>query len=126
MRGSADFTAVAGAFKRMKNIVAQAGEKGFAAAGSVDAALLRDGAEVALAEKGAEIAAGVAELREQREYRSALEAIAGLRPEVDAFFEAVMVMDADAAVRGNRLALLGRVLADFSGIADFSEIVVAG
>jgi glycyl-tRNA synthetase beta chain len=45
---------------------------------------------------------------------------------VDAFFEAVMVMDPDAAVRGNRLALLERVLGDFSGIADFSEIVVEG
>jgi glycyl-tRNA synthetase beta chain len=37
-----------------------------------------------------------------------------------------MVMDPDAAVRGNRLALLERVLGDFSGIADFSEIVVEG
>jgi glycyl-tRNA synthetase beta chain len=45
---------------------------------------------------------------------------------VDAFFDAVMVMAPDAAVRANRLALLERVLGDFSGIADFSEIVVAG
>ena len=126
VRGSADFTAVAGAFKRMKNIVAQAGEKGFAASANVDPALLRDPAERELAEKGAEVAAGVADLRQHREYHPALEAIAGLRPEVDAFFVAVMVMDPDPALRGNRLALLARLLEDFSGIADFSEIVVAG
>jgi glycyl-tRNA synthetase beta chain len=37
-----------------------------------------------------------------------------------------MVMAPDAEVRANRLALLEKVLRDFSGIADFSEIVVAG
>ena len=45
---------------------------------------------------------------------------------MDAFFEAVMVMAPDVAVRANRLALLEKVLGDFSGIADFSEIVVSG
>ena len=56
----------------------------------------------------------------------ALELIATLRGAVDGFFKAVMVMDLDASVRGNRLALLERVLGDFGGIAEFSEIVVAG
>jgi glycyl-tRNA synthetase beta chain len=37
-----------------------------------------------------------------------------------------MVMAPDAKIRANRLALLKKVLEDFSGIADFSEIVVAG
>jgi glycyl-tRNA synthetase beta chain len=45
---------------------------------------------------------------------------------VDAFFDAVMVMSPEVEVRANRLALLSRVLVDFSGIADFSEIVTAG
>ena len=49
-----------------------------------------------------------------------------MRPQVDGFFDAVMVMDPDEAVRTNRLALLVKVLGDFGGIADFSEIVVAG
>jgi glycyl-tRNA synthetase beta chain len=35
-------------------------------------------------------------------------------------------MDPDPALRGNRLALLAKILKEFSGIADFSEIVVAG
>ena len=72
------------------------------------------------------LAAKVKVLRGEKRYAEALEAMATLRPQVDAFFDAVMVMAPDAEVRGNRLALLEKVLRDFSGIADFSEIVVAG
>jgi glycyl-tRNA synthetase beta chain len=121
-----DFAAVSAAFKRMKNILSQAGEKGIAAGADVDAALLTEPTEKALAERSAELAGRVASLRAEHRYAAALEQIATLRPQVDAFFDAVMVMDPDAAVRANRLALLEKVLGDFSGIADFSEIVVAG
>ena len=126
VRGSADFEAVSAAFKRMKNILAQAAEKGIAAAEALDVALLKDGAELELASKAADLKPTVAGMRAAGDYRAALEAIATLRPQVDAFFDAVMVMDPDATLRGNRLALLGRVLGDFGGIAEFSEIVVAG
>ena len=84
------------------------------------------GAELALAEKAAEVKPEVARLRQAGDYRGALGLVGSLRGTVDGFFEAVMVMDPDAAVRGNRLALLERVLGDFGGIADFGEIVVAG
>jgi glycyl-tRNA synthetase beta chain len=121
-----DFAAVSAAFKRMKNILSQAGEKGIAAGPVVDSVLLTETTEKALAKRSAELAGRVAGLREAKNYKVALEEIATLRPQVDAFFDAVMVMAPDAAVRANRLALLERVLGDFSGIADFSEIVVAG
>ena len=126
VRGSEDFKAVSAAFKRMRNILAQADEKGIEAAEVVDDALLTDAAEKALSFSGVVLAAKVWGLRAQKNYVGALEAIATLRPQVDAFFDAVMVMDPDAAVRANRLALLERVLADFGGIAEFSEIVTAG
>jgi glycyl-tRNA synthetase beta chain len=126
VRGSEDFAAVSSAFKRMKNILSQAKEKGFAAGSSVDAALLTDPAEKALAERSVVLADRVYALRAEKNYKTALEQIATLRPQVDAFFDAVMVMAPDAEVRANRLALLEKVLGDFSGIADFSEIVVAG
>jgi glycyl-tRNA synthetase beta chain len=126
VRGGEDFAAVSSAFKRMKNILLQAGEKGFAAGSSVDAALLTEPAEKALAERSLELAEKVRGLRAEKDYKAALEQIATLRPQVDAFFDAVMVMAPDAEVRANRLALLEKVLGDFSGIADFSEIVVAG
>jgi glycyl-tRNA synthetase beta chain len=110
----------------MKNILSQAREKGVAAAKGVEVALLTEPTEKALAEKSAELAGRVAALRAEKSYKEALEQIATLRPQVDAFFEAVMVMAPDEAVRANRLALLEKVLGDFSGIADFSEIVIAG
>jgi glycyl-tRNA synthetase beta chain len=126
VRGSEDFVAVSSAFKRMKNILSQAREKEVSAGSNVDAALLTDSTEKALAERSADLADRVYTLRAERNYRGALEQIATLRPQVDAFFDAVMVMAPDAAVRANRLALLQKVLGDFSGIADFSEIVTAG
>lgn len=126
VRGSEDFAAVSAAFKRMKNILAQAGEKGLAGADSVDESLLKDSAERELSTSAAALVSEVLSLRAAKNYTGALEAVATLRPQVDAFFDAVMVMDPDAALRGNRLALLEKVLGDFGGIADFSEIVVAG
>lgn len=126
MRGSEDFQAVSAAFKRMSNILAQATEKGIATAPSIDPALLTDPSEKTLSAQSAELAARVADLRKQRNYIAALEAISTLRPQVDAFFDAVMVMAPDPAIRDNRLALLAKVLADFSGIADFSQIVTPG
>jgi glycyl-tRNA synthetase beta chain len=67
----------------------------------------------------------VAKLRAARAYAEALALIATLRPAVDAFFDKVMVLDPDEAVRGAHLALIDGVLSGFSGIADFSEIVTA-
>ena len=55
-------------------------------------------------------------------YKEALEVIAALRTDVDRFFDEVMVMAEDAAVRKNRLALLSELLREFTTIADFSEM----
>ena len=53
-----------------------------------------------LPDAAAALAPQVAKLREQRNYGEALALIATLRPAVDAFFDKVMVLDPDAAVRG--------------------------
>jgi len=121
-----DFAAVSAAFKRMSNILEQAREKGIAVPGAVDAALLLEPEEGALAERSEEIARDVEELRAERQYGAALRLIASLRPQVDGFFDAVMVMAPEPELRGNRLALLARVRGDLSRIADFSKIVAAG
>jgi len=126
VRGSEDFVAVSAAFKRMKNILTQAKDKGIVADAAVADSLLTNSSEKALARQSEELADRIYELSAKKEYVAALEGIATLRPHVDAFFDAVMVMDPDVAVRGNRLALLERVLRDCGGIADYSEIVVAG
>jgi len=122
-RESADFAAIAAAFKRIKNILRQAEEKGFAVQADPGAALSTEARQ--LADAAALLAPEVAALRKLRFYGQALEAIAALRPAVDAFFDKVMVLDPDPAVRGANLAVIKEVLDGFRGIADFSEIVTA-
>jgi glycyl-tRNA synthetase beta chain len=121
VRGSEDFGAISAAFKRIKNILRQAEEKGFAV-GTAEHPKLAPEAQQ-LADAAAALAPQVAALREQRNYGEALAAIATLRPTVDRFFDKVMVLDSDESVRGANLGLIDGVLRGFSGIADFSEIV---
>jgi glycyl-tRNA synthetase beta chain len=122
-RESADFAAISAAFKRIKNILRQAEEKGFALGSPTDVQLAPEAQQ--LADAAALLAPEVAALRKLRFYGQALEAIATLRPVVDAFFDKVMVLDPDPAIRGAHLGLIDEVLSGFSGIADFSEIVTA-
>ena len=126
VRGSEDFTAVSAAFKRMKNILAQAKDKGELPKGEEGQSGAVHSAQMELMTKEEEIADRVKKMAEKREYVGALEAIATLRPQVDAFFDQVMVMDPDPKIRASRLWLLTKIVNNFSGIADFSEIVVAG
>jgi glycyl-tRNA synthetase beta chain len=120
-RESEDFAAISAAFKRIKNILRQAEEKKFTVGSAKDVKLAPEAQQ--LADAAAALAPEVAALRKLRFYGQALEAIATLRPVVDAFFDKVMVLDPDEAVRGAHLALIQSVLDGFSGIADFSEIV---
>jgi glycyl-tRNA synthetase beta chain len=126
VRGSADFEAVSASFKRIKNILSQAKEKGELPTREEGQGGTIHPAQLELVTKEEEIADEVKRMAERREYKGALEAIATLRPSVDAFFDQVMVMDPDPKVRASRLWLLTKIVANFSGIADFSEIVVAG
>ncbi len=122
-RGSEDFAAVSASFKRMKNIVRQAKERGFEISPKSFQYLDREAKQ--FDDAASVLIPKVAELRQQRAYGEALSLIATLRPTVDAFFDKVMVLDPDPAVRGAHLFLLENILRGFSGIADFSEIVTA-
>jgi glycyl-tRNA synthetase beta chain len=124
VRGSEDFAAVSAAFKRMKNILAQAAEKGDLPQADEAEASGAHPTEQILVAQAEQIGTDVKELG--RDYVAALEAIATLRPYVDAFFDQVMIMDPDTRVRHRRLLMLQRILRTFSGIADFSEIVTQG
>jgi len=127
VHGSEDFAAISAAFKRMKNIIQQANEKNLWRHGIPDklvaAERFTDSAEKGLYDYAEEIAPGVENFSRNHKYQEALEQIATLRPHVDLFFDKVMVMVDDPAVRQNRLALISKVLVGFSSIADFSEIV---
>jgi glycyl-tRNA synthetase beta chain len=123
IRGSEDFLAVCAAFKRMKNILAQAN---FRPDPGTKATAMPNTPEARLLLKYAELQIAIIEFRRSHAYREALETTATIRPEVDAFFEQVMVMDPNPDVRNQRLTLLATIVSGFSAIADFSEIVTAG
>ncbi len=67
-----------------------------------------------------DISKQVEPLLARSDYAASLEALAGLKEPVDAFFDTVLVMDEDAELRRNRLALLDRLKSLFDGIADLS------
>jgi glycyl-tRNA synthetase beta chain len=64
-------------------------------------------------------------LLSQRDYNAVLEKLAGLRETVDQFFEDVMVMEDDMALRQNRLALLAKLQQLFMHVADISLLAPA-
>jgi glycyl-tRNA synthetase beta chain len=87
---------------------------------SVDSALLEEAAEKALAEKLVQAGQDLAPLSAKSDYTGVLNYLAGMRETIDAFFDQVMVMADDEAVRQNRLALLNQTRALFLGVADIS------
>ena len=108
--------------KRAANIVAAEEKKQTEIADNVDPVLMREQAERDLF--GAlEMAEGEASAAVRREdFPSAMRALGHLRGPVDAFFDTVLVNADDAAVRGNRLALMRRIRAATETVADFSRI----
>lgn len=109
--------ALAAANKRVSNILQK---QEAAVAESIDQSLLTEAAEIALAEQVARLAQTVAPMFRQRDYAKGLEALAGMRSVVDTFFDEVLVMADDEAVRQNRLALLRELRILFLHVADIS------
>ncbi len=103
--------ALAAANKRIRNILRKAEGD---IPGTIDPALLREPAESELAEAVAAAIDDTGAALAQKDYVSVLGRLARLRPQVDAFFDGVMVYAEDPALRGNRLALL-RTLGDRLG-----------
>jgi len=114
-----DFVPLAMAFKRVANIREKAGEGSGAA---VDRALVQGGAESLLLDEVERVEGEVAGFRRRRDYGGVLRAVASLKPAVDRFFDEVMVMADDPAVRGNRLGIMKRVSDLFADVADFRKI----
>ncbi|WP_442684609.1 glycine--tRNA ligase subunit beta [Stenotrophomonas sp. JC08] len=103
--------ALAAANKRIRNILRKAEGD---IPGSIDPALLREPAESELAEAVTAAIDDTGAALAQKDYVAVLGRLARLRPQVDAFFDKVMVNADDLALRGNRLALL-RTLGDRLG-----------
>jgi len=112
---------LAAANKRIANILRKAGDpEGL----KVRTKLLELEAELALYNALDNSREKVRPMLEQRRYAEILNELADLRDPVDRFFEDVMVMADDEAVRNNRLALLGELRALFLDVADISRLSI--
>jgi glycyl-tRNA synthetase beta chain len=119
LRQRDDFEPLAAAFKRVANIL-----KGQSPDGTPDPALFAEEHERSLWSSFEGIRARVDSNLEEHNYVGALQVLSELKGPVDDFFEAVLVMDEDARVRDNRLAMLGRINDTFTRIADFRQLAV--
>jgi len=108
--------------KRIVNILRKAADE---AANAVDHARLADGAERDLYLVFQELEPLVSDRCAAGDYTGALTALATARPAVDRFFDDVMVMADDPAIRGNRLALLRGVASTMNRVADISRLAVS-
>jgi glycyl-tRNA synthetase beta chain len=111
--------ALAAANKRIVNILRKSGAE---AAPAVDRALLAPGAEYDLWRAFQTLAPDVDAACAAGDWTGALKALATAKPAVDRFFDDVMVMADDPAVRGNRLALLEGVAGTMNRVADISRL----
>jgi glycyl-tRNA synthetase beta chain len=109
---------LAAANKRIRNILRKAG----AVPARPEASLLRDAAERALFAAVQELSPATRASVERQEYTDALKLLAGARADVDRFFDDVLVMAEDSALRDNRLALLAQLDTLMNQVADISKL----
>lgn len=109
---------LAAANKRITNIL----KKAEGTPGAVNAALLQEAAEQALAKAMADVKPQVDAAFAKGDFTAALKTLAALRAEVDSFFNDVMVNAEDPALRANRLALLSSLHGMLNQVADISKL----
>jgi glycyl-tRNA synthetase beta chain len=112
--------ALAAANKRISNIL----KKADGAIGEPDVALLQEDEEKALYERLLHLGPQVKSFVANEDYADALKALAGVRAEVDSFFDSVMVMAEEPLLRANRLALLNALSLLLNAVADISRLAV--
>ena len=110
---------LAAANKRINNILKKVDSESI---GQMDFDLLKEPAELELGQILMRYSSQVSPLIRRGDYASALEILSRLREPVDQFFDGVMVMDTDLALRANRIALLNQLSGLFMGIADISKL----
>ena len=109
---------LATANKRISNIL----KKSDGASTKLDNSLLSEAAEKALAKELATVSKKAGSLFDEADYEGGMSLLAGLRPNIDTFFDEVMVNVDDEAVKNNRLALLANIQALFLRTADISVL----
>jgi glycyl-tRNA synthetase beta chain len=119
MRGEANFLSILDSAKRIANITA-----GQEAASRIDPSKLESEIEKRLFDLVSITTDQIEEMIGERDYKRALETFAALAPELETFFDEVMVMVEDEGIRRNRMALLRTVGNAVMKIADVTKIVV--
>jgi len=109
---------LAAANKRIRNIL----KKAEVVERAPKAELMREAAELALFDTLLSLGPQIENHMQDRRYTEALSTLAGARNAVDRFFDEVMVMTEDAAVRDNRLALLAALDRLMNRVADISRL----
>ncbi|MCC6194578.1 MAG: glycine--tRNA ligase subunit beta [Burkholderiales bacterium] len=117
--GLPEAAALSAANKRIVNILRKSGSE---AAAAVDRARLADGAEHDLYLMFQRLSPQVEADFGKGEFEGALRALAAAKPAVDRYFDDVMVMDDDPAVRANRLAFLRGVAHTMNRVADIGKL----
>jgi len=108
--------------KRLANLLKKTDGGSSTRAPTVDAALFSEPAEHALLQAIETLTPIVQSQLQQGDFTASLKALAGVRQAVDDFFEHVMVMAEDPAVRANRLTLLHRLHGLMNQVADISRL----
>lgn len=119
IRNQSSFLSILDSAKRIANITEGA------SGGAVDRSLLQEPAEKRLADLAHLVRDQIDELVAQKRYREALDSFAAMAGELENFFNEVLVMVEDPAIRANRMALLQQVGGSVRMIADVTRIVVA-
>ena len=123
LKARPDFDPLAIAFKRVVNIIRKSGKnEGETVPETLNTELFEHDSEGALLDEFNAVERKVSEAMANNSFDRALVEIASLKDAVDRFFDGVMVMAEDPAIRGNRLALLGKIAALFGRFADFSKL----
>lgn len=118
-RNLAESESLAAANKRISNILKKVED---AIPAQIDESLLNEDAEKALYQSVVAQQAKVQPLYAKGEYSTALSSLAILREDVDNFFDNIMVMDDNEALKNNRLALLSQLRDLFLEVADLSRL----
>lgn len=116
-----DFEALAAAFKRAANILRQAKLSPFMAEPPEREGLKED-AELKLYDALTSLEGMAMEKFANDGFEPGLRALVAVKPHLDLFFDKVMVMADDAALKRQRLALLAKLVRLFSSVADLSEL----
>ncbi|UNK20064.1 glycine--tRNA ligase subunit beta [Paenibacillus sp. N3/727] len=117
VNGADDFKTIVESFNRVSNLAAKAGKI------AVNPGLFSEAEESKLHEAWLAIRQPYEVAMTESNGERALSLLSGLKERITGFFDSVMVMAEDGAVKANRLALLSSIDSDLKRYADFSKLV---